>query len=217
MSVFFTMAAFALALNIDAVAAGVAYGVRGIRVPLSSILIISGMSVAAIALSMSAGGMLAGFISTDAAHRIGGLVLLAIGLWILYQSLSNKKDRHESGGKEELLPQTVFQVRIKNMGIVIKILREPHRADLDSSGMISSGEAILLGAALAMDSLGAGFAVSLLGFNILTTAVVVGLGHIIMTYLGLYLGRMAGATSFCRHVVTLPGCILIALGLYKIY
>lgn len=217
MSVFFTMAAFALALNIDAVAAGVAYGVRGIRVPLSSILIISGMSVAAIALSMSAGGMLAGFISTDAAHRIGGLVLLAIGLWILYQSLSNKKDRHGSGGKEELLPQTVFQVRIKNMGIVIKILREPHRADLDSSGMISSGEAILLGAALAMDSLGAGFAVSLLGFNILTTAVVVGLGHIIMTYLGLYLGRMAGATSFCRHVVTLPGCILIALGLYKIY
>lgn len=217
MSVFFTLAVFALALNIDAVAAGVAYGVRGIRVPLTSILIISGMSVAAITLSMSAGGVLAEFIPTEAARRIGGVVLLAIGLWILYQSMSEKKGRPLTGGEEEILPRTVLQIRIKNMGIVIKILKDPHRADLDSSGMISPGEAVLLGAALAMDSLGAGFAVSLLGFNLLTTAVVVGLGHIIMTYLGLYVGRMAGATSFCRHVVTLPGCILIALGLYKIY
>lgn len=216
MAVLFTLAVFALALNIDAVAAGVAYGVRGIRVPLTSILIISGMSVAAIVLSMAAGGMLAGFIPAEAARRTGGVVLLAIGLWILHQSLSEKKGRQGSEGEEEFLPQTVLQIRIKNMGIVIKILREPHRADLDSSGMISSGEAVLLGAALAMDSLGAGFAVSLLGFNVLATAVVVGLGHITMTYLGLYLGRMAGATSFCRHVVTLPGCILIALGLYKI-
>jgi putative sporulation protein YtaF len=217
MAELFTLAVFAMALNIDAIAAGVAYGVRGIRVPLSSILIISGMSVVAIVLSMAAGGMLAGFIETDTARRIGGMVLLFIGLWIFYQSLKENRERAGAEGDEDLLPKTVLQIRIKNMGLVIKILREPHRADLDKSGLISPGEAVLLGAALAMDSLGAGFAVSLLGFKLITTALVVGLGHIIMTCLGLYLGRIAGGTNLCRHVVTLPGCILIALGLYKIY
>lgn len=212
-----TLAVFALALNIDAIAAGVAYGVRGIRVPLASIFIISGMSVAAIVLSMTAGGMLAGLIATETARRIGGSVLLVIGLWILFQSLREARGRDGAERAEEQLPKTVLQIRIKNMGVVIKILREPHRADLDKSGLISPGEAILLGAALAMDSLGAGFAVSLLGFKTVTTALVVGLGHIIMTCLGLSLGRMAGETNLCRHAVTLPGCILIALGLYKIY
>ncbi|MFZ5645317.1 MAG: sporulation membrane protein YtaF [Bacillota bacterium] len=213
---FVTIILFALALNLDAIAAGVAYGVRGIRVPFISIMIISGMSAGAVILSMTAGSKVADMVSTATAHRIGGIILLIIGLWILYQSLTQRHHKHVVNGEDELLPRTVLQIRIKNLGIVIKILRDPHQADLDRSGLISPGEAVLLGAALAMDALGAGFAVSMLGFTVYTTALVVGLGHIIMTYLGLFIGRIAGETNFCRHMVTLPGCILIAMGLYKI-
>jgi len=210
-----TMILFALALNLDSIAVGMAYGVQGIKLPFTSLLIISGMSSGAIVLSMAAGGLIANFLPPGATHRLGGIILFLIGIWILYQSVSKtrKKDHHP----EEDHPKTLLQIRIKNMGLVINVLREPHQADLDRSGEISSGEAILLGAALAMDALGAGFAVSMLGFSITSTALVVGLGHIITTCAGMYIGRRAGTTALCRQIVTLPGCILMALGLYKIY
>lgn len=210
-----TLILFAIALNLDSIAVGTAYGVRGIKLPLPSLLIISGMSAGAVALSMAAGGLVANYLSPGTAHRLGGIILFLIGLWILYHSVS--ETRKKSDIREEDYPKTIMQIRIKNMGIVINVLREPHQADLDRSGEISSGEAILLGAALAVDALGAGFAVSMLGFSIVSTALVVGLGHIITTCAGMYIGRRAGATALCRQIVSLPGCILIALGLYKIY
>lgn len=211
----FTLVLFALALNMDAFGTGISYGVRRIKLPLSSVLIISAMSMAAIALSMAAGNLISRSISPVFAHRLGGIILLLIGLWVLFQSLTEKQGQNNPGEDGE--PQTVMQIRIKMFGLVIQVLREPHRADLDKSGIISSREALLLGTALAMDALGAGFAVSMLGFSIATTALVVGLGHVTLTYLGLYAGRGMVASALGRQLAALPGCILIALGLIKIY
>lgn len=211
----FTVVLFALALNMDAFGTGVSYGVRRIKLPLSSIIIISAMSMAAITLSMTAGNLISRVVSPAFAHRLGGIILLLIGLWVLFQSLSEKHGQMSPGEDEE--PQKLMQIRIKMFGLVIQVLREPHRADLDKSGVISSREALLLGTALAIDALGAGFAVSMLGFSIITTALVVGLGHVTLTYLGLYAGRGVGASTLGRQLAALPGCILIALGLFKIY
>ncbi len=109
------------------------------------------------------------------------------------------------------------QIRIKTLGLVIRVLREPHQADLDKSGTISTREALLLGAALAMDALGAGFAVSMLGFGVISTALMVGVGHLLLTYSGLYTGRSLGNTAWGSHLAALPGCILITMGLFKLH
>ncbi|MEW5953159.1 MAG: sporulation membrane protein YtaF [Bacillota bacterium] len=219
-----TVIVFALALNMDAFGTGIAYGVRNIKLPLSSLLIISAMSVLAIVISMAAGQLLLQFIPPNLAEKMGGAILLLIGLWILYQSLTanHSTDKQEEVISEEVRTvngeqQTLFKIHIKFLGLVIQILKEPARADLDRSGVISWREALLLGLALALDAFAAGFAVSMLGFGILLTAIVVGLGHIILTYLGLLFGRGVGAMSFGRQFSALPGCILIALGLFKLY
>ncbi|RKO66004.1 sporulation membrane protein YtaF [Desulfofundulus salinus] len=211
----FTILIFALALNMDAFAAGVAYGVRGIRLPFSSVLIISLMSVTAISLSMITGNLVAQAISISFARRLGGIILILIGLWIMFQALrEGKKGVGPSDCEEE--PQTVVQIRIRTLGVMVQVLREPHRADLDRSGVISAGEAILLGLALALDAFGAGFAFSMLGFDLVLTALLVGAGHIITTYAGLLAGRGFGATALGRQFSALPGCILILLGLFKL-
>lgn len=208
-----TIIAFALALNMDALGTGVAYGIRKIRIPFLSLLIISGMSVVTVVFSMTAGQLVSQLISPTFAHRLGGVLLLLVGVWLLVQSI---RDARQEDGLEESEDRTVMQIRIKSLGLVIQILREPSKADLDHSGVISPREAMLLGAALAMDAFGAGFAVSMFGFSPTLTASVVGIGHILLTYLGLLLGKYCACSSFGRQLAMLPGWILIAMGIFKI-
>ncbi|TYO94503.1 sporulation membrane protein YtaF [Desulfallas thermosapovorans] len=216
------LAVFALALNMDSFAAGVAYGVRNIKLPVTSLAIISIMSMTAIAVSMVLGNTVAGYFSATFAHRLGGVILMSIGIWVLIQSL--QENRKKARAKPEMetekeadIPDPVIQIHIRSLGLVIQILREPYRADLDRSGVISGREAVLLGLALAMDAFAAGFAVSMLGFNILYTALMVGLGHFMLTYLGLLAGMSAGNRGLNQKIATLPGFILIALGLFKMH
>lgn len=209
-----TLIAFALALNMDALGTGVAYGIRKIRIPFTSLLIISGMSVITILFSMTAGRLVSQLISPAFAHRLGGILLLLVGLWILIQSIRDNRQEEQTEGLQ--IDRTVMEIRIKSLGLVIQILREPSRADLDHSGVISAREALLLGTALAMDAFGAGFAVSMFGFSPLLTAFVVGLGHIMLTYAGLLLGKYFACSSIGRQLAMLPGWILIAMGIFKI-
>lgn len=205
-----TTVIFALALSMDAFGTGVAYGVRQIKLPLTSLLIISMLSVAALSLSMLAGQGLTRLFSVAFAQRLGGIVLLLIGLRILIQCLRRREKKEPvSGG-------AVMRIHLRSLGLVIQVLREPHRADLDSSGVISPREAVLLGLALAMDALAAGFAVPMLGLNPVLTALVVGLGQFTLANLGILAGKGLGYTALGRQFSALPGCILIALGLFKL-
>lgn len=209
-----TLVLFALALNMDAFGAGTAYGVRNIKLPLISVLIISCMSMAAITLSMLAGHTLANYISETFAHRLGGILLMGTGIWVLIQSL---RDHRKKPLNSEETQSPVMEIHIRSLGLVIQVLREPTRADLDRSGVISPGEALLLGLALSMDAFAAGFAVSMFGFSVWLTAVIVGAGHLFLTYTGLFLGRGVAATALGRQLSAVPGCILIALGIFNIY
>lgn len=206
---------FALALNLDSFGAGLAYGARQIKVPPLSLIIISLISMTAICISMLGGKFLLSFIAVPLAHRLGGVLLLLIGLWVLLQTRTGKKHVENSGARKNT-GDRVIEIRIRPLGLIIQVLKEPALADLDRSGAISPAEAVILGAALAMDAFGAGFAVSMLGFSLLTTALVVGLGHFLLTYLGLLAGRTITGSTIGRRLTILPGCILIILGLFKI-
>ncbi len=206
---------FALALNLDSFGAGIAYGARQIKVPLLSLSIISLISVTAIVISMLCGQLFLSFVPAGLAHRTGGILLVLIGLWVLYQT--RRSSQADNDSREESSTGRVIKIHIRPLGLIVQILREPASADLDSSGVISPGEAIVLGAALAMDALGAGFAVSMMGMSIILTAAVVGLGHFFLTYLGLLAGRIITNRGVGRHLAVLPGLILITLGIIKLF
>lgn len=211
---------FAVALNIDSLGVGFSYGLRRIRLPFGAVLLISLLSMLAIVVSMLAGHQLGKMIPPAAAVRLGGIILIAIGLLSFYQYRRQTKEgpeaapppveTHSPGEDAPLFRVCVF-------GLIIQILKKPHKADLDMSGTISFREAFLLGAALAIDSMVAGVAVSLIGYSIVTTALFVGIGHVILLYAGLLAGKGLSATVLGRQVSALPSLILILIGVSKLY
>lgn len=200
---------FALALSMDALVTGVVYGLRQIRVPWPSLAVISGTSMVAIGLSTLTGHGLSLLVAPELARKTGGAILIGLGIWVATQEWREKYLKKRT-------TQQVFSLRIRSLGLVIQILYEPHRADLDRSGIISTAEAFLLGLALAMDAFVGGFAVAMLGLNPLLTALTVGLSQSLCILVGVLVGHRLPLSTWSARLALVPGFILIAFGLSRL-
>ena len=159
---------------------------------------------------MLAGKALALYFEPQMAQRIGAM---ASWPWfvVFSESMRNWQGRNESGENN-----AIATLRIKPLGIIIQILREPSRADLDSSGVISFREAFLLGTALALDALGAGMGASLSGYDLTLTIPLVGCCKFLLISLGLRWG-VAIKNGLLRNVSGMfSGLILFILGFVEI-
>lgn len=203
------------------------YGLRKIRIPILSLIIISLCSALVILLSMKLGVWLLQFIPEQAARDVGAVILIGIGLWTIYQVTTQKDDGPEGAAapsvQAEKGPRTdggtttkpLFTFEWKRMGIVIQILRTPSVADVDRSGIISSAEAGLLGIALSFDAFGAGIGAALIGFPpYATAALIAGVSGLFLAS-GLKVGFRFSELAWIRRLSALPGCILILMGIMK--
>lgn len=138
------------ALSIDAFAAGFAYGVDRIRMPILSMGIIGGFSAGSLLVALLAGrGILAG-IPSAYAQLISCMLLLIVGLIKLFDGTLKclirrrlKQERH--------ITFHIFDLRF-----LLTVYADPDRADADRGGMLSAREACSLGIALSIDSIAAG-------------------------------------------------------------
>ncbi len=213
--------AFSVALSLDGFGVGISYGVRKIKIPLVSLLVISATSGLAIGASMLCGQLFARFISVQIAEIVGAVILIVVGVWILAQTWTQNKEDHQKDTSHQQEHQQVeckqiLNFKIKAFGLVIQILREPAVADFDNSGNISAKEAVLLGLALAMDALGAGFGAAMTGFRPLLTPLVVSIVKFLMVSAGIYLGRRYAAKWLGEKASVLPGWVLILLGVARV-
>ncbi|MDM5156758.1 sporulation membrane protein YtaF [Bacillus sp. DX1.1] len=206
---YFSLILLAFTLSLDSCSVGLTYGLRNVRIPLKSILIIGVCSAAVMLISMGLGHMIAKIFSPVIATRIGGFVLIAIGAWVLYQFFrSDKKDDPQQEEK-------VWKLEIASLGLVIQILRKPTVADFDKSGTISGGEALLLGIALSVDSFGAGIGASLLGYAPAMMAVLVAIMSSLFLFIGMRLGTVLSNMRWLQKFTFLPGILLIIIGIWK--
>ncbi|BAU28730.1 putative sporulation protein YtaF [Aneurinibacillus soli] len=225
-----SLLAFACTVSLDGLSAGMTYGIRRIYVPLRSILIIVFCSGTAMFLSMQIGRELSFFISPGIAQAAGGLLIVLIGIWSIYQIY-----RQQMGtGKEEdegtrnscyviqisdshLEQKSVLRLNIKPFGLIIEILRQPAKADINHSGTITGTEAFLLGLALSLDAFGAGIGAALIGYTPWLTAFCIGLTNGILLLTGLRLGARYRDICWLNRANYLPGMLLILYGLIKIW
>lgn len=214
--------AFAVALSLDGFGVGVAYGIRKIKIPPMSLVVISLTSSAAIGISMLFGHLVARYVSLEVAKFLGAVILIGVGIWVLLHTWRGRLEGAASSPvtAPELTPEgdlQVLKIRLRPFGLVIQIIKEPAKADLDKSGTISAHEAMLLGLALAMDALGAGFGAAMAGFWLLLTVPVVGLTKFCLVGLGHVLGRHYAANWLGDRAATIPGWVLIGLGLMRVF
>lgn len=218
------MLLLALAISADGFAAGFAYGLRRVRLPFLSVLIVSFTSAAVFFLSMQAGGIITRLLSPDLAAKLGAVIIISVGLWSTQQSLTSGHDcpqpatAHPGNGREMTgKGQQILKLRLRPFGLVIHILREPLSADFDASGAVSGWEAFALGLALALDALGAGVGASMTGFSAALTSVLVGVTKFAVLTSGVALGQLCGR-RVCEHWVLryLPGAVLVFLGVWRL-
>lgn len=198
-------AAVALALGADGLAVGAAYGLRRIQVPARSLLVIGVCSAACFAAAMTAGAALAGAGVWRAPNVAGAAVFVALGAWNMAKGWAESRDE----------AATLLCIRLPGPGIVIQVLKEPGRADVDGSGAIDAGEAVVLGVALGLDALAAGLGAAFTGFGAYAVALVAA-AQVLLTWVGLHLGRRWGAGWLGGKGSYAPGAILILIGLLQL-
>lgn len=226
----------AFAVSLDGFGVGVTYGLRRIRIPLLSVLIIACCSGLIIYLSMQVGGWLTGFLSEFVARLIGACVLILIGGWALLQvkrgKQSDEADETEVVSVQGSAASTegfekiqageianaplVMRVELKHLGLVIQILRTPQAADVDKSGTISASEAVMLGVALSLDAFGAGLGAALIGLPSLFTSLTIAAASAIFLIGGIRFGFRFSAWRGMQTLSFLPGILLIMMGIMKL-
>ncbi|WP_369902321.1 sporulation membrane protein YtaF [Bacillus manliponensis] len=206
---YFSIILLAFTLSLDSCSVGLTYGLRNVRIPLKSIVVIGICSAMVMLISMGIGHMISQVFSPVFATRIGGVVLVGIGVWVLYQFFQ--------GDKKEV-PQhkeKVWNFEIASLGLVIQILRKPTVADFDKSGTISGMEAFMLGMALSLDSFGAGIGASLLGFSPIVMAGLVAVMSTLFLFVGMKLGAILSNMRWLQKFTFVPGILLIIIGIWK--
>lgn len=206
---YFSLILLAFTLSLDSCSVGLTYGLRNVRIPLKSIIVIGICSAAIMMISMGIGHMISQVFSPAIATRIGGVVLVGIGAWVLYQFFQN--DKKEMPQHEE----KVWNLEIASLGLVIQILRKPTVADFDKSGTISGLEAFMLGMALSLDSFGAGIGASLLGFSPILMAGLVAVMSTLFLFVGMKLGTILSNMRWLQKFTFVPGILLIIIGIWK--
>lgn len=201
---------FALAVSLDGFGVGFSYGVRQIKIPFLSLVIICLSSAFAITVSMACGGLISRFFNPAAGERTGALIILGVGIYFILQAVYSWRQKEEKRPAER---KHLFTLNLSRLGIVIEVLRQPVTADFDESGTINSWEALVLGFALAMDALGAGFGAAIAGFKVWLTPLLVAGCKLGMISAGMYLGENVSMLKLGRLVHLLPGLILILIGL----
>lgn len=216
----FSVLVFALALSMDGFGAGIVYGTRKIRIPLTSLAIVGFTSSTAIGISMFFGHLVTRYVSVKWAGTIGALILILMGLRMIIQTWSySKREKLRETEPDSTNPpasQAIFKFKIKSLGLVIQILREPAVADMDNSGHINTKEAMLLSLALAMDSLVAGFGAAMTGFRPLLTPFIVGPASAFWVGFGVFIGKRYAAKWLGGKAAILPGWVLVCLGLARV-
>ncbi len=204
---------FAIALSLDAFSAGFAYGLRRIKIPLLSYCALICASMFIVGLSVFFGSAVAQFIPPLWGEKIGGIILLGIGLWWLFRP----QNKNNIICDEDERVKKVLVLRLASLAVIIKIFDEPALADIDDSGVISIRESLFLAAALSLDALGAVFGVALAGSCGLQMVLFIAFFQLFFLVLGVYLGRSLNLGWIRTQGPLIAGLLLCILGLLKIF
>lgn len=200
----FSLILIAIAVSLDGFWGGFAFGLRKIKIPLNSLLIISSWSVVCTMLAMLVGHYLKFFIPIEMAKYIGGILLLLLALYTLKEGNAHRKE--EKGSVQPRL----------NLHDLVKILQNPLLADYDNEDDIKPMEGTMFGLAVAMDASIAAFTIALIGVNPFTTPFLFGISHVILIGSGNIIARISIVSSLGKRFSLFPGFILLILAVLRL-
>ncbi len=223
-AIYFSIIILAIALSLDALGFGLVYGLRQIRIPLSSKIIICFCSILYSQIALILGNLLLTSANQTLAKIVGIGILAGMGLFIILQNTF--KDTPPKKGLKDpnaavKLPKgketTLFQIALKSLGITIQIIRNPAEFDRDRSGRIDAKESLLLGLALSLDAIGTGVGSALTGLFTPLIPLTIGFFQMLFLSVGTYLGfRFCQLKNFNEKIFgIISGILLLCLALIR--
>lgn len=199
----FSLILIAVAVSLDGFWGGFAFGLRKIKIPFVSLLIISSWSVLCTMIAMLIGHYLKAVIPIGMAKYIGAILLLMLALYTLKEGYEHRKEQ-----KGTIKPK----ITIHDLA---KILQNPLLADYDNQNDIKPMEGTLLGLAVAMDASIAAFTIALVGVNPFTAPFLFGLAHVVMIGSGNIISRTNIVSGLGEKFALIPGFILLIIAVLR--
>lgn len=172
--------------NLDNLAAGVAFGIRGTRIGASANLIIAFVTMAATAVAMTSGRLVAELIPSSVAETLGSLIIIGIGLATIVSAAPAMR----AAGRP--LP----------WGEHVR----------DDAATVSIREALALGVALSMNNLASGAGAGAAGIPPLATTLLAGALSLLSVGAGSWLGGSTLRSAMGRRAPLVAGLVLLAVG-----
>ncbi len=91
------------AVSVDSFAASLAYGIKKVEIPLSSLFILSAISGGTLAASMCAGSFLCGLIPAALTKSLGAILLFGLGLFKLFDRSCDDQAQRANRNNDKLL------------------------------------------------------------------------------------------------------------------
>ena len=196
---------FAFIANIDNFTVGIAYGIKKIKIGIYSNLVIALITGVGTFCSMSIGLIISNNIKIFSSSIIGGIILISIGSYFIWDSIPKDAIEIENKPREE------------NSKKYFKLLQSPEKADIDKSGHIDKREALTLALALSLNNIGLGIGASIAGLNIFIITIFTFVFSILTIYIGYILGDTYLSKILGKYATMVSGIIIILLGLYEIF
>ena len=186
----FSATLIALVSNLDNLAVGVAFGARGTRIPATSNLIIAAVTMAGTASSIASGRALSQLIPDSSASAFGSLIIIVIGATTVLASVSTF--RAPTGNPPPGLAQLP--------------------SGQHNQTITSHRQALVLGAALSLNNVGAGVGAGIAGISPVTTTVLAGAISFLCVGGGALVGRSLAQALLGQHAPLIGGLALISVG-----
>lgn len=207
---FMEIALLVLAVSIDSFVASIHYGIKKIKIPFSSILIINLISSSFLGLSIFLGKEAQKFFPMGMTSMISFIILSLLGVYYLFEGLIKFYLESKKDSKGEI------EVKFADIRFMINIYIDGTKADKDKSKILDYKEAIYLAIALSLDSLTIGFGSGLSNMNYLKIMFFAFLAGFFSIFSGLKIGeRLSKEIRF--NLSWLSGIILIILAFLRLF
>ncbi len=205
----------AISSNLDNIGIGISYGIRKINIPFTSNLLIAVITSGGTLLSILIGQTIYLFLRPETATLLGGGIIIAAGIWVIFQEkimLNGKEVKKEQEEKPQAAPSGLAKYGFSQ---ILMILNNPIIADFDFSGHIDLREATALALGLTINNIPNGVGAGMVGLNAPITTLAVFVCSIVTIWTGISFGHL-GFRRLGNSAGLLSGLMLILIGIYEI-
>lgn len=203
----FPILLFSISSSSDNFIIGLSYGTQKISISFVYNLVIAIISCIGTFVSMLLGKILSNFFSPSFSNISGSILLIAFGIYMLFNSYKQKQKDNRS-------------LKDTNSPIIEcyeNIIMHPEIVDTNKSKTIEFKESIVLGTILCLNNIGLGIGASIAGLDIYITSLSSMIFSLVFIKLGSYVGKKALPDKLSNYSEIISSYIIILLGLFELF